>query len=104
MKTIITSELSPGRTNEIINYINQLYVVGRNWMPGCKCTYIYRLRSRDDEEVRKHLKAGTIKQFVKMKAGDFQDIEDFRLEFYDEVIHFTNEESWELFDEEELFA
>ena len=104
MKTVITSELYPNQINEIPHYINQLFVVGRNWIPGCQCSHIYRIRHKEDVSIRHHLKNNTILQFVKTKAGDFQSVDDFRLEFYDEIIHFQNEDSWEFFDQEELFA
>ena len=81
-------------------YQNQLFVVGKIWMPSITCGYCYPLGSRKDENLEEHLKDGTIEQWVDMKAGDFQNIEDFRLEYFDTVIDFKNEESWYVFDSE----
>ena len=86
-------------------YQNQLFIVGKIWLPPITCGYTYDLGRRKDENLEEHLKNGTIKQWVDMKAAkDFKIVKDFRLEYFNTLINFEDEnscftdESWYAFD------
>ena len=85
-------------------YDNRLLFVGVTWS-GHKASYLYSLDRKDADFLLSILSdMEAVKKWVKSRAGDFQQLIDFRLEVYDSVIDFKNEESWDFFEIPEFEA
>lgn len=82
-------------------YDNFVIVVGNSWGSGI-CSYQYSIRPHEVDEVLKAVDEGTVPQWVKRKAGDFETIIDYHLECQYITIDFKDDKFQYLLEKEPI--
>ena len=77
--------------------IRRIDVIGSIWMPASLCAMTYDLKQSDVDNIGE-LTRENVAKWLSTNSGDFQSIQDFRVDIADFESDFENADSERIFD------